>query len=281
MIQQEKRAFDAGAKVWVQRYENLRNLAHWHFEDELVVCQGGEVRLTLNGCVFELAEGDCAFISRESVHSIAGAPGSRAAVAQFVGLFDAPLRLRAPVFADRYQAGARLDELDRECREKRPFYAEKMNALITSLMADVFRGEPLAEQAEAAQPTLARYKQLLLLLEQQGGECTFEEAADFMHMSPAYFSRYFKKMTGLTFSSYLNVLRVDRAVELLAGGEDITMADLMARCGFNTLRNFNRVFKAVTGYAPTSLPAGFSLDRRVLLSQGSTFDPTLDTSVVL
>ena len=41
MIQQEKRAFDAGAKVWVQRYENLRNLAHWHFEDELVVCQGG------------------------------------------------------------------------------------------------------------------------------------------------------------------------------------------------------------------------------------------------
>ena len=53
MIQQEKRAFDAGAKVWVQRYENLRNLAHWHFEDELVVCQGGEVRLTLNGCVFE------------------------------------------------------------------------------------------------------------------------------------------------------------------------------------------------------------------------------------
>ena len=110
---------------------------------------------------------------------------------------------------------------------------------------------------------------------------TFEEAADFMHMSPAYFSRYFKKMTGLTFSSYLNVLRVDRAVELLAGGEDITMADLMARCGFNTLRNFNRVFKAVTGYAPTSLPAGFSLDRRVLLSQGSTFDPTLDTSVVL
>lgn len=102
-----------------------------------------------------------------------------------------------------------------------------------------------------------------------------------MHMSPAYFSRYFKKMTGLTFSSYLNVLRVDRAVELLAGGEDITMADLMARCGFNTLRNFNRVFKAVTGYAPTSLPAGFSLDRRVLLSQGSTFDPTLDTSVVL
>ena len=281
MIQQEKRAFDAGAKVWVQRYENLRNLAHWHFEDELVVCQAGEMRLMMDGSFYDLAEGDCAFVSRESVHSIAGAPGSRAAVAQFAGLFDASLRLRRQVFADRYYAGARLDELHRESREKQPFYIEKMNALITLLMADIFRGEPLAEQAEAAQPTLTRYKQLLILLEQQGGEGTFEEATEFMHMSPAYFSRYFKKMTGLTFSSYLNVLRVDRAVELLASGEDITMADLMARCGFNTLRNFNRVFKAVTGYAPTSLPAGFSLDRRVLLSEGSTFDPTLDTSVVL
>ncbi len=281
MIRQEKRAFDAGAKVWVQRYENLRNLAHWHFEDELVVCQGGEVRLMLNGGFYDLAKGDCAFVSRESVHSIAGAPGSRAAVAQFGTLFDAPLRLRAPVFADRYRAGERLDELDRECREKQPFYAEKMNALITSLMADIFRGEPLEEQTNAPQPTLARYKQLLMLLEQQEGDCTFAQAADFMHMSPAYFSRYFKKMTGLTFSGYLNVLRVDRAVELLAEGKNITMADLMARCGFNTLRNFNRVFKAVTGYAPTSLPAGFSLDRRMLLSEGSTFDPTLDTSVVL
>ena len=281
MIQQEKRAFEAGTKVWVQRYENLHNLAHWHFEDELVVCQAGGVRLTLNGCVFELAEGDCAFVSRESVHSIDSAAGSRVAVAQFAGLFEAPLRLRAPVFADRYRAGARLDELDRECREKGPFYAEKMNALITSLMADIFRGEPLEQQADTAQPTLARYKQLLTLLEQQGGDCAFRQAADFMHMSPAYFSRYFKKMTGLTFSGYLNVLRVDRAVELLAREENITMADLMARCGFNTLRNFNRVFKAVTGYAPTSLPPGFTLDRRVLLSEGSSFDPTLDTSVVL
>ena len=95
MIRQEKRAFDAGAKVWVQRYENLRNLAHWHFEDELVVCQGGEVRLMLNGGFYDLAKGDCAFVSRESVHSIAGAPGSRAAVAQFGTLFDAPLRLQA------------------------------------------------------------------------------------------------------------------------------------------------------------------------------------------
>lgn len=281
MIRQERRSFEEGAKVWVQRYENLRNLAHWHFEDELVVCQQGAVRLLLGGQVYDLQAGGCAFVSRESVHSINGAPGSRVAVAQFTGLIDAGCCLREPVFADRYRAGERLNELDRESREKRPFHAEKMNALITSLLVDIFRGEPLAKRTEAAQPALARYKQLITLLEGQEDECTFAQAAEFMHMSEAYFSRYFKRMTGLTFSGYLNVLRVDKAVQILAAEPQITKAELMARCGFNTLRNFNRVFKEVTGYAPSRLPAHYSLDRRVLQSEGSTFDPTLATSIPL
>lgn len=79
----------------------------------------------------------------------------------------------------------------------------------------------------------------------------------------------------------MNLLRVDRAIELLSQQEDITMANLMSQCGFNTLRNFNRVFKEVTGYTPKSLPAGFSLNRRALVSKETVFDPTLDSSIVL
>ena len=281
MIQQEQRAFDAGTKVWTKRYRNLRNLAHWHFEDELVVCQDGEAQLMLNGYFYDLAKGDCAFIGRESVHSITGAPGSRVAVAQFAGLFDTPLRLAAPVFADRYGAGERLDRLDRESREKAPLYAAKMNALITALMVDIFRGEGAQPAEDAPQPALARYKQLLTMLEQQAGECSFEEAVRFMHMSPAYFSRYFRRMTGMTFTRYLNLLRVDRAVTLLAKGDGATMAGVMAECGFGTLRSFNRVFKEITGYAPSQLPRHYSLDRRAMLAAGESFDPTQEGSIEL
>ena len=88
-------------------------------------------------------------------------------------------------------------------------------------------------------------------------------------------------MTGITFSRYMNILRVDRAIELLRGREDITMADLMARCGFNTLRNFNRAFKDITGYAPRGLPAEFSLNRKAFVAEEMKFDPTLDTSIIL
>ena len=150
-----------------------------------------------------------------------------------------------------------MNELNAEYQKKRPFYAEKMNAIILSLLADIFRGEELESAAHTAQPTLTHYNQLLVLLEQHYDEYSFEEAASFMNMSEAYFSRYFKRMTGLTFSQYMNLLRVDRAIELLSQQEDITMANLMSQCGFNTLRNFNRVFRRSPAIRPRACPRAF------------------------
>ena len=281
MAKQERRIFDKDVQVWVHRYENLRNMAHWHFENELVVCQEGAAEIMLDGIFYTLHQGDCAFFCGERVHNIRGTVDSRIAVAQFGNLLHSPCYLKKPIFPDRYNACERMKELNAEYQKKQLFYAEKMNALITSLLSDIFRGEELAIDARTAQPTHTHYKQLLVLLDQHCDEYSFEDAASFMNMSEAYFSRYFKRMTGLTFSRYMNVLRVDRAIELLGQLEDITMADLMARCGFNTLRNFNRVFKEITGYPPKHLPANFSLNRRAFVNEETGFDPTLDTSIVL
>ncbi len=281
MAKQERRIFDKNAQVWVHRYKNLRNMAHWHFENELAVCQEGSAEIMLDGSVYTLHEGECAFFRRESVHRICGAADSCIAVAQFGELLHLRCDLKTPVFTDRYGACERMNELNLESWKKQPFYAEKMNAIILSLLSDIFRGEELRPDVHAAQPTLARYKQLLMLLEYHSDEYGFEDAVRFMNMSEAYFSRYFKRMTGIPFSGYMNILRVDHAIELLRQREDITMADLMARCGFNTLRNFNRVFKEITGYAPRQLPPGFSLNRRALIDDEMGFDPTLETSIVL
>ena len=86
---------------------------------------------------------------------------------------------------------------------------------------------------------------------------------------------------GMTFSRYLNVVRVDRAIGLMSARPDVTMTELMGSCGFNTLRNFNRVFKDITGYAPTALPDGFVLNYRSLATEDNSFDPTLAVSEVL
>ena len=64
------------------------------------------------------------------------------------------------------------------------------------------------------------------------------------------FCRYFKKMTKLTFTQFLNHYRVNIAKRLFLQGKNVT--ETCFDCGFESLSYFNRVFKKVTGENPMS-----------------------------
>lgn len=281
MVRQERRIYENGSTVWACCYKNLHSIDHWHFENELIACHEGSARVMLDGHPYTMKKGDCAFFHREYIHSIYGTAGSRLSVAQFGDIVHPIGYLKRPVFPDVYQIGARMEELTAEFLKSRPFFAEKMTAIITSILIDIFRGEESDEEARAMLPTSSKFRELLIDLEQRYAEYDFHSAAQFMNMSEAYFSRYFKKMVGSTFSHYLNILRVDHAIALLAEEDDVTVATVMAECGFNTLRNFNRVFHEITGFAPKNIPPDFSLNRRALLNRDIGFDPTQEVSIAL
>ena len=134
MAKQERRIFDKEVQVWIHRYKNLCNMAHWHFENELVVCQEGSADIMLDGNFYKLQREECAFFcSVSSVHSIRGTADSSIAVAQFGEVFHTPCYLKRPIFTDRYHACERMNELNVEYQKKQLFYAEKLNALLISL----------------------------------------------------------------------------------------------------------------------------------------------------
>ena len=277
----ERRVFDDGSQVWISRYRNLRNLPHWHFESELIACQEGSAKVILDGRAYTLSKGLCLFCRSESVHYIIGGGESMLAVAQFGRLLPQNCWLTEPLFADRYGVSERMNDIDRESKSDAPFRAERVNAMMAQLLIDILRGEKTESGSYNESASFARYRELLGEIEQRCDEFSFEEAASFMNMSDAYFSRFFKRAAGMTFSRYLNVVRVDRAIGLMSARPDVTMTELMGSCGFNTLRNFNRVFKDITGYAPTALPDGFVLNYRSLATEDNSFDPTLAVSEVL
>ena len=79
---------------------------------------------------------------------------------------------------------------------------------------------------------------------------TLEFAASRMNFSNSHFSKTFKKLMGINFVTYLNLVRVERAASQLRNtGKKIT--DVALSCGFNNIRTFNRVFKEITGYTPS------------------------------
>jgi len=77
-----------------------------------------------------------------------------------------------------------------------------------------------------------------------------EEIAELSHLSPAAFCRYFKKMTRLTFTQFVNHYRIDKAKKMLLSGESVTTT--CYACGFESLSYFNRAFKKITGRTPSS-----------------------------
>lgn len=65
-----------------------------------------------------------------------------------------------------------------------------------------------------------------------------------------HLSRCFHQVISMHFSQYVNLFRVDAASELLQH-TDLPIAEIAMKSGFQTIRNFNRVFLDITGKPPS------------------------------
>jgi len=80
-------------------------------------------------------------------------------------------------------------------------------------------------------------------------DITLEEVAQLMNFHPHYFSKWFKKETGQTFSDYLTHKRIEKAKELMKQN-DLHVKEISYHVGYNDPNYFSRVFKKVTNMTP-------------------------------
>ena len=83
------------------------------------------------------------------------------------------------------------------------------------------------------------------------------EAARVAGMSTSSFSRYFKRLTGKTFVSYVNELRIGTACRQLVE-TDRQIAEIAFAAGYNNLSNFNRRFRETIRVPPTAYRRSFA-----------------------
>ncbi|WP_234734444.1 helix-turn-helix domain-containing protein [Tellurirhabdus bombi] len=76
------------------------------------------------------------------------------------------------------------------------------------------------------------------------------EVASLASMTVPAFCRYFKKLTQLTFTDFVNEFRTTQARKLLT--TDRSISDVCYESGFNNLSHFNKVFKVRTGQTPSA-----------------------------
>lgn len=95
-----------------------------------------------------------------------------------------------------------------------------------------------------------------MVLEEFREEIRHKDISRRIHMSPAAFSRLFRRTTRKTFTEFVTEVRLGHACRLLRES-DKTVVEIAFASGFNNLANFNRRFRDRHGRTPREYRAGF------------------------
>jgi AraC-like DNA-binding protein/ligand-binding sensor protein len=118
-------------------------------------------------------------------------------------------------------------------------FAQHLAALSNQLMVTA---------APVESPLVARAK--LYISQHQDEEVSLRQVAAAVNTSAFYFCKMFKQATGLTFTDYLARTRIEKVKNLLLNPHK-RISEAAYETGFQSLSQFNRVFRRVTGQSPT------------------------------
>lgn len=281
----EEREFSDGLKVWAGKYESVQNIAHWHNEAELIHVDRGTARIGVNGQTYAAVPGDTFFFSGGDIHYVSSEEGSictffifdeRCVIPGAEGLVP-----ESPKLQKTYPIDQCYHQLKQEFEKKTLLYQEKIKTILASLLITLFRSESIRKKEYPKESqTIAAYRALLQEIDTNYSEMTFEQAAQFMGFTAPHFSRVFSKLSGMTFTDYINMVKIEKAVEWIKK-DDISVTEVSIRCGFNSIRHFNRVFKNIAGITPKEVTPDFNLHSTPRKVRNTKFDPTMSTSKLI
>ena len=267
-------ADSAPFKVWSHGYPYRTVRWHFHPEIEIHLITETSGRIFVGDHIGEFGPGNLVMTGPNLPHNWLSevAPGvtipQRCIVLQFTSSF-----IEACALAFRSEE---LGRLVRDSQRGLEFTAATSQA-VAPLMAGMLAGDAqsrpaffmqilerlfrdgerrqLASVGYRSEPYLYMSKPLNHVLEhiERNLGCDLREAelAELSGYTPSGFSRAFHRQTGMTFTAYVNGMRINRACRMLTT-TDRPITDICFDAGFNNVSNFNRRFRAVTSMTPRS-----------------------------
>lgn len=117
-----------------------------------------------------------------------------------------------------------------------------------------------ASHGQRAEP-VAIWKARKYIEEHSREELSLTKVAKTVNMNANHLSENFKQVTGIKFVEYVARIRFNTACDLLRNG-DMRISEIAFAAGFQSLSQFNRVFKEFSGKSPTKYRAGKGTVRR-------------------
>ncbi len=271
----EKRSYGAGPPLYATRVRDLEFLAHWHSDVELLYVESGSILASVNRDARLLGPGSLVACGSRDIHYYErGGQVSETILVIFKCelLGHAPLWPSCGHLADNFAsegelaacAGRVMRDIVSEMKARDRGYEAIVRGGAIELCGRIERelgperghGTVRAPEGQFPEPagdfpSLERMQRAIdYIYERSAYPISLADAAEAASLSPSYFSRVFARTVGANFRAFVNGIRIERAEELMADSP-ATLADIALECGFESLRTFNRAFRALRGATPS------------------------------
>lgn len=235
-----------------RRYKNFDFQNHMHRHPELIFIREGLLSVEINGNTTSIPEGHFAFIPSNSIHAFFSPKNAVVDIIVFSELyvpsFFKEIETKQP---STYVFCCRKSILDFVCNElfvigrKPDFYILKASlyAILGEALNQIVFSD-ITVKNEILVDRLVHY-----VSQNFCENITLKSAAEELGYEEHYLSRCFHALIPMHFSRYVNLYRVDAATTLLEN-TDLPITTIAMQSGFQSIRNFNRVYQEITGKTP-------------------------------
>lgn len=236
----------------------------WHREPELVYVMSGQAECVINGEEQTLDEGEFVLLNSEDVHlarplgdsccSLLFVIFSLEYIKQFKNSVDGMLFNIDAVGGIRQSVGGLLGKIAESYGNSSAYVSMLQIAYVNQIYylllehCVCYRRLPNSSGIPKRDFSYAKTA-ISYINENYSREITLDEISSIVNLSPSYFSKYFKKVTQVSFSEYLANLRLEKAIrDMLDNNTSVSAAAL--KNGFANVKSFITQCKKVYNCTP-------------------------------
>jgi AraC-like DNA-binding protein len=274
----ETRTYNSSVPLQINSSNSIDFIAHWHNDVELIYVCEGQTRMGINKESRLLKKGDLAICSSGDIHYYDSKDlNSNMFLLIFkpelivnIGLWPQNLHFPSPFIEHEFLRQQSLDQkihqifssIYLEANKNSKFSSYFLKALLYELCGLILTHVPSHASLEPNKSkgisSLKIMQQALQFLEENYmKDINLEDTAKIVNLSTFYFSKLFNQVTGMNFKVYLNSIRIKKAEEMLLSDIRSSITDIAYDCGFSSIRTFNRVFKSIKDFKPSSIKQKF------------------------
>lgn len=229
-------------------YSSLTDLnfpLHFHRAYEIIMVESGEMVITVEEKDYHLKANEAVFIFPNQLHKLSTPERSVCRVLIFspelIGHFFSSYKGSVPE-DNRFTVSAIPEK-----QGLSSVYAQK--AVLYGCCDTLIRSTSF-ESIKVSSKRKIIQNVLIYIDDHYQDDCTLKDVTKAIQYDYAYVSKLFYSYTNLTFTTYINRYRLTQATYLLLNTEE-AISDIAQKCGYKTLRTFNRNFKELKNVSPT------------------------------